>query len=838
MIGIRQRAWLRFWLRHPVQLLLAVLGVALGVGMVVAVDLAISSTRKAYDLSMAALTGRATHQIVGTAAGLDEGLYAELRVARGLRRSAPVVEGYVQSRGETLRLIGFDPFAEAALRPGFAEAGGRALERLLREPATVLISRRSAARLGVRPGQRLAVTLPGREHVVTVVGLIEGADAAAPALEGLLLADIATAQELLGRIGRLDRIDLELAPAEAQILAASLPRGVELLASETRARNEVRMTAAFETNLLAMSLLALLVGLYLIYNTLAFAVLQRRGLIATLRLVGVTRRQVLVQLLAEALALGAAGSLVGLALGWTAAGLLLKGVTRTINDVYFVLTVTQLLPSPWVLLKGAAIGTGASMLAALPAALEAAGVPPLAVLRRSGLERRWRRRLPMLCGAGLGVVAVGLVVLRLPSTSLLVALCGLFLLTFGYSLLTPPLLWWVTRGLGWVLGRLRWALAALALRGLGGTLSRSGVALAALTLALAVGVGVGVMIGSFRTTVQTWLGQLLQADVYVSLPAGPGRSSEPLPAELVRRLMALPEAGRHSLARRVLVHTAAGSEELLALTPAPGVDSGFLFKHGSEEVAWRRFLSEPVVLVSEPYAYRHGVKLGDRVHLRAAGGLRPFEVAGVVFDYRSDQGFLILHRDQYRRWWGDEGVSSVGLYAMPGVPVERLHEAALDAVRGPAPVVVRSNRQVRESSLELFDRTFAITAVLRFLAVGVAFIGIVGALLAQLLERSRELAVLRATGMTPRQVLGLALAQSVVLGALAGVLALPLGLVLGAALVQVINLRSFGWSMQLSFPPGPLWQALMIAVVAAVLAGLYPAWRMARATPAVALREE
>jgi putative ABC transport system permease protein len=214
-------------------------------------------------------------------------------------------------------------------------------------------------------------------------------------------------------------------------------------------------------------------------------------------------------------------------------------------------------------------------------------------------------------------------------------------------------------------------------------------------------------------------------------------------------------------------------------------------------------------------------------------------VAGIFFDYRSDQGLIVMHRRLYDRLWRDVSSTSLGLYLKPGAELARVRaEVDRRLAEIGQPLTVRSNREIRDASLETFERTFAITQVLRLLAVGVAFIGIVSALMALQAERGRELAVLRATGLTPRQTGTLVLMQTAFMGLTAGVLAIPLGLAVAVVLVRVINLKSFGWTMDLSVSLPPLVVAVLLSVLAALLAGWYPARLAMRTQPAAALREE
>jgi putative ABC transport system permease protein len=321
-------------------------------------------------------------------------------------------------------------------------------------------------------------------------------------------------------------------------------------------------------------------------------------------------------------------------------------------------------------------------------------------------------------------------------------------------------------------------------------------------------------------------------------PAETGQGGAPLPAGLVRAAVRLPGVEAYSLARYGSIESAVGRIELLAMQPAYAERPAFRFKSADGRDVWRRFMQEEVLVVSEPFATRHKLEVGDSLALSTPRGERRFPIAGVFFDYRSDQGLAVLRRDVYERIWGDSEITSLGLFLRKDTPVEAVRRNLLALGSDAGALTIRSNREIRDASMETFRRTFAVTHVLRLLAIAVAFIGILSALLALQLERTREFAILRAVGLTPRQLAALVLGQTGFLGLAAGLLAVPLGRLLAFALVTVINLRSFGWSMELAAPKLMLWQAPLLALAAALLAGLYPAWRAGRMKVGEGLREE
>lgn len=841
-MSILGRANRRHFLHHPIQLLLAIVGVALGVGMVVSIDLAADSSHRAFGLSMQALTGHYTHHLTGGPGGLPETFFARLRIQEGLRKSAPAIEGYAGIAGGTLRLVGFDPFTERNLRSRFVKAAkGDDAMRLLTEPDSAMLSAVTARRLGIAPGGQLAITVKGQPRTLTVVAYIEGNEKPDPAFEGLVLADIATVQELLDRVGMLDRIDLILNgdPATEQRLRERLPPGVELESAAGRASATQNMTAAFELNLRAMSLMGLLVGTFLIYNTMAFSVLQRRELLASLRILGATRSQLLREILFEAAGLGLLGGVLGLALGVLAAQGLLHLVTRTINDLYFVLTVTEFLLDPLILVRGLALGVIAALVAALGPALEAAWAPPIAARARSGVEGAARRAVPWLTLAGILSIGLAAWLLQYNGAGLVAAIAGLFLLLLGYGLLTPLFLLVFAGVFSKLTGSGNAFLVRLSVRGVAASLSRAGLAIAALSIAVSVSVGTGLMIDSFRGAVTEWLDQILQADIYIATPSTTSRYNPPLPEGLEEKLGRIPGVDRTSAGRRLFIGTSKGESELLALEPPYPDKPGFRFQHSDGKDLWAAFPNMEGVFVSEPYANRHQLKVGDQLELATDSGLVSLPVKGIFFDYRSDQGLIVIHRTLFERLWKDRQHTSLGLYLKPGAALETVAAEVRDGLADEhEPLLVKSNREIRDASLQTFENTFAITRVLRLLAVGVAFVGILSALMAFQYERRREFAVLRATGLTPAQSGGLVLLQTGFMGLTAGLLSIPLGIAVAVALVQVINLRSFGWTMDLTLSLQPLLEAVALAVLAAVLAGLYPARQVMRTPPALSLREE
>ncbi|MBA2482122.1 MAG: ABC transporter permease [Planctomycetes bacterium] len=843
--GVVLLANVRFLSRHPLLVALAVIGIALGVGMATAIDLAIASSRRAFAESVAGVAGRATHQIVAGPSGIPDADYLRIRRAVAPAATAPVVECDVAlpaHPGRVLRLTGVDPLAEAPFRPylgAFSSDGaGVAVAQLMTVPDAVVLLDETARALGVAPGMDLTVRIGTRTHALHVVALITAKGVSRRALADIAIVDISSAQELLGRVGRIDRIDLILGADAPDPATIGLPPGAEVTTAGSRTAALDQMTRAFHLNLTALSLIALVVGMFLIYNTVSFLMVRRRELIGRLRLAGATRGQIASAVLGEAALLGAVGTTIGLLGGIIAAHALVGQVTRTVSDLYFVVSVRDVALPPMHLALLAAMGMASTFAATAIPAWEATRTRPSAVLGRSLLEARARSLAPWLAVVGLAVLGVALGFICLSGRSIGGGFAALGTVIIGYSLMIPAAVMVGSAALRGPAAIIGGPLGAMAVRSVAATLSRTGVAVAALVIASAASLGVGIMVGSFRSALVVWLDTTLRADVYISAPRSVAARMDavPLSDDLIARLRAAPGVATVITKRDAHPITPHGRIDLVAFDIPEVMRDSFHFLAGDPVSGWTGFVSG-AVLITEPFAFRHAVAVGGSVRMRTDRGDHDFLVVGVLRDYSNDRGQVFLDRRVYEQWWDDRGVSAVSVLAAQGTDADELM-ASLRLAAGGDALSMSSSSSLRQDSLTVFDRTFAITGIIRLLAGVVAFLGILGALLSLALERSREMGLLRMYGCTPRQVAALIVTQATVTGTLAGALAVPLGIALSTVLSSVINRRSFGWTFELQVDPWMCAQAVGLALAAAVAASLYPAWRMGRASPASVLRNE
>lgn len=441
-----------------------------------------------------------------------------------------------------------------------------------------------------------------------------------------------------------------------------------------------------------------------------------------------------------------------------------------------------------------------------------------------------------MLAAALAFAAAAFIILALSGKSIVAGFVALALIILAFALISPLILVGLVMLAQPILRAAAGMAGRMACRGVIAALSRAQVAVTALAIAISATIGVSIMIDSFRASVQDWLAGLLQADVYISVDNG--GTDAAIDPELLERLRGRPGVAKVATARWRDLWVQETPIQLLIRDLDAEMFSHYRFRGGGGPERWRQFAAMDSVIVSEPYAYHHSVKTGDRLTLPTGKGSHDFTIAGVYIDYSSDRGVVSMHEAVYARWWTDSRIDSVSLYLEATRDLDDFIQDLRRDLASHAGLIMQSNRDLRELSMRIFDRTFVITEVLRAVTVVIAFIGILGALLAIQLERDREFGVLRAFGMTPGELKKLVLSESGLMGTVAGVMAIPLGIILAAVLIYVINRRSFGWMMDFVLNPGYLASALILGGAAGILAGVVPAWRMSALQPARVLHDE
>ncbi len=835
------RLFLRPLLREPVRTALTVLAVALGVGVVIAIDLAGQAAAGSFHSSLESLTGKGDLLISGTA-GLNERLLGKLvRLPHDVEFS-PRIEDFasINGKGEALPFIGLDLIGGGrGQKFGGGKAGGQSA--LFTEANPVWVGRE----LRLQEGAHVHLLINDATSDFTVAGVLgsEGQQAG----ENVIVADIGLAQRVTGKIRKLDSIDVQVPPGRPveywrELLRKQVPASVSVEPQGSRTDENRKMLAAFRWNLRVLSYIALVVGAFLIYNTISISVVRRRNEIGVMRALGATRGVILFGFVAEAGFFALAGSLFGLTIGRVMAIGAVKLIGNTVEALYVSSQPAPVELTVGVALTGIALGMCVSLASALAPALEASRVAPVEAMARgreeqtTKLQSRYRALLAAGMFAGSAVLSQLPPIYRQP----IFAYGAVVLLIAGTAAIVPELILMFVRLTHRMIERLLGVEAQLAARSLRASLGRTSVLTAALATAIAMTASVAIMVGSFRETLGVWMDNQLKADLYLR-PAGYSAADQhpTMSPEIADRIERLPDVASvdrfraYPISYEALPATLAGGE-----SSRVGNSASTRFLPGEDQQSiLRKLPTGDYAVISEPFANKHGVKIGGVLRLPLAGAIRSFKVLGIYYDYSTERGFIVLDRKTLLKYLPDTAESNLAVYVKPGADVNAVR-IGIDQIIAGRRVLVFRNSSLRRAAIATFDRTFRITYALEAVAVLVAVMGIAGALLAMIIDRRREFALLRFLGASRPQVRKIILCEAGLLGLFANVIGVVLGTLLSLILIFVINKQSFGWTIQFHWPVALLLAVLTGVYGATVLAGLYPARTALRMNPIEVIHAE
>ena len=859
------KSFLRYLPRRLSLSLLQLLGVACGVAAVVGMTLSAKTALTSFSNAVEFLRGKTTHSLQRPVGPMEESLLAKLSHDSSVDWSSPVIDRRLRlSNGELVRILGIDPFLDRTIRPQISRVHGQVgwMPRLVdgeesrpcdhiditRNPRPMGEERRFPERnetdpectlsflldekavwidddLAAELGLKAETTFGTNKGVLRVAGTFPN-----PSGEPLILMDIAHAQKVFGLQGSIDRVDLIL--SEEVGFRERWKNGFVIQSSRQKSETFSSMLVAFRLNLEALSLLALFVGVFLIYNTGMFAVVSRRRDTGILRSLGARRYELMVAFLTEILILGVIGGALGGVLGYFLTRFLTELIGSSISNLYFFLRPAPAEWSAWILLTGIILGFGASLLGGAIPLGEMVRSDPIKTLSGRVVNREGPRKTKKTALVGLIILGVSLILFLLPDAHIYVAFAGVFGFLVGVSLLTGVVLLYLSPILKWALygiGKLPGRVAAGNLRQ---NLGRTAVAVAAFMVALSMSIGLGAMIGSFRHSLIWWMDTQLQGDLYV------GKIDEAeVPEEFYDEVRRIPDLGG--------VHPYRNVQILYRDTPIyiSAVDASVLQRY--TRFGWLRGGNEnwePVkqggIVISESFSRRFGVRTGDTIVLESIRGPTNLKVSGIFYDYTTEHGLVMMDRSTFLTMFKDRTINNVGIFVDPGNPrrdelLEKVKKLAQE--RG---LPVQTQGQLRASILDVFDSTFAVTRSMRALAIVVAFFGIAGALLTLFMERRREFGIYRALGFSTSQVAQMTLFEGLGMGLVSFLLSAGVGTAVAVLLIKVINLRSFNWTIFYYPALEPYLLTAVTALLASVGAAAYPIWKVCRTYPQMQIREE
>ncbi len=849
MILLRLLSW-PYLRRHVLRWVLTVAGIVLGVAVFVAMHSANQSVFAAFDRTVNRIAGKAQLQVWAGDFGFPEEVLEQVQNVREVEVAVPVIEASAETglKGQgNLLILGVDMTGDQSLRDYDLESGDEAIIDdplvFLAQPDSIMLSREFADRNGIRTGDQVPMRTMAGEKRFTVRGVMKAGGMARAFGGNLAIMDIYAVQKVFGRGRRFDRIDIGVREDVPVDLARDAIRravgpGFEVEPPETRGRHFESMLAQYSMMVNISSLFALIIGMFIIYNSFSIAVTQRRSEIGILRALGATRAQVRALFLGES----AAAGLIGSALGALAGVGMSRGIavyvgsyTAQVFGVAQHVEDTEI--NAWLIAFAVVLGVATSMAAAFIPARNAARVDPVQALQKGKYQVLSAGENRLRAAAALVTASVSAACLVFGGTRL--AFYGGYAMAILTALLlAPALALFLARALRWPLKWLRPVEGALAVDSLIQAPRRTSATISALMLSLAMVIGFSGMARAFYLSVTDWMNTVLNPDFFLTGSESIAARTYAFPGEFAAELEKLPGVDMTQMVRSARVPYR-GVPVMVVAAEVEKLSKKMRRKPiaGDPDEMFRLTAAGKGLVVSDNFANLRGMKLGDVVELPAPRGVLRLPIAGITRDYSDQQGTIMVDRAVYRKWWNDDTANIIRLYVKPGADRNEVRKQILERFSSGRRLFVLSNAEVRDEILRLTNQWFAMTYNQVAVAVLVAVLGIVNTLIVSITDRRRELGVLQAVGALRNQI-----RHTVWMEALAiGTVGLALGFALGAVnLHYTIGIvRDLGgeW-IEYVYPVRVA--ALMIPVIlgAAWIAALWPAEMSVRGILVEALEYE
>jgi len=835
MILLRLISW-PYFRRHVLRTALTTAGIVLGVAVFVGMHTANQSVLFAFSRTVDRIAGKTELQVTAGEAGFDEEVLERVQGAESVRVAVPVIEAVVDSnlRGQgSLLVLGIDMTGDRSLRDYDLDSGEDAVVDdplvFLAQPDSIMLAKEFADRNQLAIGSRLMLGTVEGDRQFTVRGVMKSSGLTSAFGGSLAIMDIYAAQKMFGRGRKFDRVDLALKPgytiaAAEQQLGARLGPGFQIEPPSGRGQQFEAMLAAYSMMVGISSLFALFIGMFIIYNSFAIAVTQRRSEIGILRALGATRRQIRWLFLGESAVTGLVGSLGGLAFGVLIARGIAASIGTLIADVYGVAQhADELSTSPGLLALALAIGIGTSIVAAAIPARNAARVDPVQALQKGKYQvlSAGESRMRAILGAALGAASI---VCLSTGTSRPVFYAG-YVLAIVVSLLISPLVSLaLAKALRPLLKWLRPVEGALAADSLIQSPRRTSASVAALMLSLALVVAFAGMARASYESIIDWMESALNPELFVIPSQNIVMRTIRFPPKMAPELAAISGVERVQMVRdarivfrKTPVMIVAVEVNSIAETVRRDPVAG------DADDMYRRTADGEGLMVSDNLAQLQGLTLGEVLEVPAPNGLIRLPIVGIVVDYSDQQGTILMDRSLFLRYWNDDSVNVFRIYVRPGTPPLEVRQRILDAYAGQRQVFVLTNNELKSYILKITDQWFGLTSVQIAVAVLVAILGIVNTLTVSITDRRRELGVLQAVGGLHGQI-----RRTIWLEALSiGTLGLALGFSLGAVnlyyILQIVHHDIAGMRLDYVFPLGTVLALVPTILGAAFVAAIWPA---------------
>ncbi|MEM9444584.1 MAG: FtsX-like permease family protein [Verrucomicrobiota bacterium] len=858
---------LRHFSRHKTLTLLNILGVALGISVFVSIKITNSSANSSFRSSIDLVSGKANFTIDGHGTPFSDSLYPTILEQPQILAATPIIEKIItlpNHPGEHLRFLGIDPISNKPFNTFLIQPTDNSSEAqpFFTQPNAIILSKTLAKRLNLKIGQTLETKFGGRRHAFMLHKTIDFSQDSVSSNENIALIDIAHAQSLFGLTkpeGKLHRIDCLVKGKGKDLisniqllkeqLSDHLPPHVTANSPKMRSEQAEKMIGAFQLNLLALSMIALMVGMFLIYNTVAVSVIQRRTEIGILRALGLQRYEIQSLFILEAVIAGIPGILIGIIGGYWLSQYLVTGVSKSITSLYMILQMESAQIDSNNILITILTGLLAIILAAWLPAREASRVEPVQAINFGHLRQKTKLAILRFTNIGIGLLILATLTgwvsvnSRLPWLSFVCSFCALL----GLAFLVPI----CCNSIHHIYSALSKKLTSHhPILNLGhqffiSSLHRHAISISALVSALSMMIGMSIMIYSFRETVTSWIDRTIQADIYVTSIANIELNTpNPLPDNTIQAVRKNSNIKELNTYREIKIPYPPNSDENM-MTQVSATNLEIMNEYHPPRILssisdnpLKRAVEGNSVFISDTFAKRFSHQPGDTLTLHTPSGIKSPKVIAIYNDYDTEQGVILMDIQLFHNWWQTDDVNSLAIYLHDTSESQKTQIKLRERLSSQGNFVTFSNHQLRTKAMHIFDQTFSVTYILRFIALLVAGLGIFLTLYLLASERSREIGIIRSTGGARMQVIHIILIEASHIAIVGSFLGLIGGFLLAYILDNVVNVAFFRWTIEWHTPWSVIMQTPFWVLVIALVAALYPAYKAAHLDIATALRSE
>ena len=810
--------------------LLSVIGVALGIGLFIGVKVASDRAISSFEADIKGLNSGANYEISDTS-GIDFNEHIYPVVAAYEKNSFPVLKaaGYLPGLKDTIEINGIYTVKSLRLMRG-VNADPHDMESFYKTLNGILVTNNFAVRHAIKKGDTLRAFVYDREYTLKIAGMVESGSMPS----NTAIMDIGNFQEYFGRAGFLSAIDLITDDDTARSIQKILPPALSIEKKKLLMENQKALLASFRYNLQFVSLIAILVGIFLLYNTIFISVIKRRTEIGILRGLGADKKTVIMLFVMQGILLGVVGSLFGLLLGQCAAYFSVIAVTKTISSMYSAISITDYFIGKDDVVSALVLGFCISLAASLVPSLEASRIRPNESSKAGTFEAGYKRRRKLFPLAGVILIIMGLAGAYIdyrvmPFSFPFLAYVGILLIMLGFTLCAPlyfstilnmfkkpAAVFGVTATLAW--GDMR------------GSTYRFSVALMSVAISTALIISLLILIFSFRNSLKLWISQNIASDIYIKpISCSSNFCFFPLSSDINSIVKSFPEV--KGIDRFRTLHLDFHGRKIIAGFGDIAAEMLYVPHHRDTETQKRdeELLHGQKVSISNYLSIKYGLKPGDSIELRTPAGNRSFTIYSTFSSYSTTSGFIYLDRKWLKRYWGLDDATQIAVYLNRGVDIDNFAAKLRDTLSQRYSVEVMNNRELREKVLVIFNKSFAITYAIELISIIVSLIGVVNTLLALVLERKREISIIRYLGGSWKQIENMLVLSAGVVGISGIAMGALIGPIMSSIFIQVINKISFGWEIHFSIPALYLTAVVLMLFLSTLAAGLIPA-RVARRT--------